>query len=33
MWPHAKKLGEQAKQHVTGSPAEAQLEGFLASLP
>jgi tetratricopeptide (TPR) repeat protein len=33
MWPHARKLGEQAKTHVAGTPAEGQLEGFLATLP
>ncbi len=33
MWTWARKLGEQARGHVAGSPAEAQLEGFLATLP
>lgn len=33
MWPHARKLGEQARSHVTGTPAEGQLDGFLATLP
>jgi tetratricopeptide (TPR) repeat protein len=33
MWPQARKLGELARSHVAGTAAEAQLEGFLASLP
>lgn len=33
MWGHARKLGEQAKTHVAGTPAEGQLDGFLATLP
>jgi tetratricopeptide (TPR) repeat protein len=33
MWTQARKLGELARGHVSGSPAEAQLEGFLATLP
>lgn len=33
MWPEARRLGQLAREQVTGSPAEAQLDGFLASLP
>lgn len=33
MWAYARKLGELARTHVAGTPAEVQLEGFLATLP
>ncbi|MBI1946062.1 MAG: hypothetical protein HYS27_10220 [Deltaproteobacteria bacterium] len=33
MWAYARKLAELARAHVAGTPAEAQLEGFLATLP
>lgn len=33
MWAYARRLGEAAREHVAGSSAEAQLEGFLATLP
>lgn len=33
MWAYARKLGETAREHVAGSPAESQLDGFLATLP
>lgn len=33
MWAEARQLGELARDQVQGSPAEAQLDGFLASLP
>jgi len=33
MWAFARKLAEEARTHVVGTAAEAQLEGFLATLP
>jgi tetratricopeptide (TPR) repeat protein len=33
MWEQARKLGALAKEHVAGTPAEGQLEAFLAALP
>jgi hypothetical protein len=33
LWVHAKKLGEKARAHVMGTPAEAQLDAFLQGLP
>lgn len=33
MWPEARKLGETARAHVAGTPAEAQIDAFLATLP
>jgi tetratricopeptide (TPR) repeat protein len=33
MWPQARRLGELARGHVAGTAAEAQLDGFLATIP